>query len=926
MLKKLFRPKWQHENPQVRKTAIEKLHSKEISTLTQLALHDTDNSVRQLAIEKIDDLQTLEHIISSTQSTADHAHAIKCWALKLLNNDALSLAYIEQYIINCTNETLLVGIITYCENDKMCELALSGITNEKQLLSLMNHTKSGYVWQTIIQKLQTEEAFKTAQHIVKGRDKKSLQLIKKQLDDIKSAKNSLQEKERQAQHILEKLESLLKNEYTPLFEGILITVKKQWLELSSNFTSIHKITINEKIATCEKQLEQSKQEKTTQEAMTQQISHDSNARKQLLQQLTSLKEEAITQSIDTEFLQQQLNTINTQWHNIELAAQPKNEILFKNTKSIILKVIEANNLLHNNNLFSELSEANSKNLNYNKLESATIQLRATIKQLQWPDSEIKPDCILKIERHLQWVLDKKQLLNDKTKNSINDIKQWLIDIDLLIEQNDLATALKQQKKIRTAISQLPDKDATQFNINFQRINQAIHALEDWKDYATDPKRTALTEEMQKLITANIPPESKAENIKKIQQEWKALGPCHNQQLWQQFKDYADEAYIPCQQYFDQQKQLREFNAAQRTIICEQLETFISQQTWQDCDWKAIEKLHKAIQDEWKKFSPVERHIHKPLQDRYFKNISLFKEKLNDERIKNNNLLRELVDKAIQLQHKENIHDAIEQYQKIHEQWKLVGISFRKEQQQHWEALKAAGDALYETRQNQRQDADSERLQKIDVANQLCANILKLSQLDDTELSNSRTTYKELCDTFKTLEELPKECMQLYQKACHTYEDAIKNIGNRLWIKQFAALEKIAAEWLQVELVAQAPLFNSIPEMPNEIPEKWRQTLQQRFTSSISHDAEKNARMLCIELEILCDANTPAEDSSLKMQMQMSKLAESFGSQQQIPFNDKLEELYLRWFSQPCWNKDAYQQLTSRFLATAKNALQKKVAT
>ena len=917
MLSKLFRPKWQHENPQVRKTAIEKLSSEDVDTLEQLALNDADASVRQHAIQKIENLPSLERIIKNASSTTDIELAIKSWALQLTQSEKLSTLEIEQTIINCTNENLLSGIIAHCESDNLRELALSGVTSEEQLLSLMNHTKNGRVWQTIISKLQSEDALKTAQSLVKGRDKKSLQLIKSKLDEIKLIKTSFQAKEAQAKKLLEKLEGLLKAEYNPLFEGVLLTAKKQWNELSGDFQSSYANKISDALTQCENQLKESQQEKNDTQQAAEQLTIDSGARKTLLEQVNTLKEDALSQTFSAELLQSKIDALNKEWVVIEHPPQAADQTSFNQSKKIILKTIEATRLLTEEKLFAELSKNKIKELNFNSLEKATRQLRKALKDLQWPDSEIKPEPIKAIENHLQLVLDRQKQLIEQTKNISSDITNWLTEIDLLIEKNELANAVKLQKKIRSALTQLPENESKQFSANFQRINQAIHALEDWKDYATDPKREALSEEMKKLISAEIPPENKAENIKKIQQEWKSLGPCHNQGLWQQFKDYADEAYIPCQKYFDEQKQLREFNAQQRTTICEQLEAFIEQQTWEDCDWKAIEKLHRAIQNEWKKFSPVERQTHKPLQDRYFNSLNKLKEKLNEERQKNGNTLKNLVEQAAQLKNIDTVQDAIDQYQKIHEQWKSVGITFRKEQQEQWQALKTAGDVIYETRQDQRKEVDNERQQTINNANQLCDNIIKLSQLDDSELSNSRTNFKEFCDSFRELDALPKGCMQTFQKVCTNYEDAIKNIGTRLWIKQLEALEQIANEWGQDDPTGQTSLFDSVS---SDIPEKWQQRLKNRHTAPISDNAEKNARSLCIDLEILCDAETPDEDASLKMAMQMEKLTAKFGSQSTNTFEKSIEELYLCWFSQPCWNKESYKILTERFLSTAKKSL------
>jgi DNA repair protein SbcC/Rad50 len=925
MLNKLFRPKWLHENPEIRKNALSRLDKNETAALKEIALNDTDANIRQLAISKIEDLALLQTLTNDCPSENDREFALKCWANYLTLNDELSPVDVENFILDCQNEKLLAGIIAYCENQALKELALSGIKSETQLLSLMNNTKNGRVWQAIIEKLSSEDTLKKALAIVNGRDKKSQQTIKNKLDSLKANQLIAQNNEKNADILFNKLNHLLKSAFNPLYEGILLTIKQQWYALEKNVSTEKAHTIDMLIIQCEQRLSNEHQRKDSINKEASQITEDHAAHTDLLNQLRNLKTQALTAGIITDALASEKDILTAHWMAIKLQPGKNEQATFNKLVSDINTLIEVESRYKDKNLRFKLSNDHISSLGMTEIDECIEHLKLIIGLFKKSSLDIDNVFLYASEQLLETATQHKKDLSQQNKKLHQDIEKILNDVENLIDKKELTHAQKKFSQIKNTLSRLPAHEKHKYSNSIQRVFNAIKTLEDWKNYSNDEKRLELCSRMKNLIDDNSHVLEKADSINAMQQEWKSLGHCHDKELWLQFKSFADEAYLPCQQYFEAQKKIRTFNAEQREIICNQLEIFMDEQDWDIIDWKSLDKIYQSVQDEWKKYSPVERHDHQRLENRFFKNTRLIKEKINGERKKNTEKLMDLVQQAENLLNEIDAQRAIEHYTKLQHEWKNIGITFQKQQHDQWQAFKKAGDALYEKRQNIRKEADHDRQENLKMALELCQKILDLGLLPDAELANSKPIFEKLKSDFKGLGSLPKDkfnnSMQNFHNACDAYEHNYKSINKRQWLGQFENLVSLGNSWLTQELNHENYVSSLVD---NRLPEKWLKRLEPRFKPDTPKSNEEYARTLCIEIEMLAGIETPAEDTTLKMQWQLSKLAKNFGQLQSHSEKEQIVDLYLRWFAQKNWDTDSYKQLQKRFLNTAELLLKKQL--
>ena len=82
------------------------------------------------------------------------------------------------------------------------------------------------------------------------------------------------------------------------------------------------------------------------------------------------------------------------------------------------------------------------------------------------------------------------------------------------------------------------------------------------------------------------------------------------------------------------------------------------------------------------------------------------------------------------------------------------------------------------------------------------------------------------------------------------------------------------------------------------------------------DYEKNndqRRLICIELEILCDRETPAEDKSRRMQYQLDQLQKGLSSNStSLSQTEQIEQLQIKWLTAAPASPDIKDKLESRF--------------
>jgi exonuclease SbcC len=453
-----------------------------------------------------------------------------------------------------------------------------------------------------------------------------------------------------------------------------------------------------------------------------------------------------------------------------------------------------------------------------------------------------------------------------------------------------------------------------------------------------PKLEELCAAMEKLIGIELPPLQKADAVRELQTQWRAIKAPSDKQaqaLWERFKQAGDTAWEPCAAYYEKEKQLRDFNLQQRLAICNALEQFYTAQNWDNADWKAVMRILEKAKQEFHDFHPVERNEEKPVRTRFDAAMATINNKLLDEQKNNEDKKRQLIETAKNLINMSDFDKAVERVKQLQEQWKLIGITRRQEDQKLWQALQEQTGLVFEKRRANQQQQQQTQHENIDRAKQLCEQIAALAKLPDAELTQSGSEFDRLQAEYKAITDIPEKNQLFLKKqlyaACDTYRQQLAGISQRQHKMQLQELARRAQLCSELEIKTSDSAINAVQEQwqQHSLPAEWEQAIEKRRQQAIAAaqqgqqpdfiSNEQRLRELCIELEILLDAETPEEDRPRRREYQLRKLQQGLGQAAATNRPALLEQLLVQWYCASPAAADTQRQLQARFDAIQKRS-------
>lgn len=160
-LMNFLNPKWKHSDPRVRVAAIKQCT--DASVIASVAFDDSDKDVRLAAIKKIDDIYSLEkalksegndYIISCIKKSLN-----KLYSSKILTSSNLSEC--ETYIHKIEEEEVLVKLVNSIDNYDIVSLICSKLTTETLLAKVAKNSKNKKLSIDVIERISDIDLLKT---------------------------------------------------------------------------------------------------------------------------------------------------------------------------------------------------------------------------------------------------------------------------------------------------------------------------------------------------------------------------------------------------------------------------------------------------------------------------------------------------------------------------------------------------------------------------------------------------------------------------------------------------------------------------------------------------------------------------------------------------------------------------------------------
>jgi hypothetical protein len=423
-----------------------------------------------------------------------------------------------------------------------------------------------------------------------------------------------------------------------------------------------------------------------------------------------------------------------------------------------------------------------------------------------------------------------------------DLFKQLDEAESLFSKGSIKVA---QKKVREVITKSKELDKIPNKLR-HKINFAIgqsRYFDDMSSFATNPKREELIKEISTIIESPLEsPKKQAHLIHDVQTKWQLLDlssrPASKDQ-WNKFNELTNKAWEPCSEYFDELKQIKINNAAQRMEIVNDINKYVEDNSSNWPQPKFLIQFLRQSFDEWQKYAPVlDKDLNK-LRNAYFE----AKKPINDAIKKQEQIVikakEALIEKVNAITDEDN-DICIKKFNDLKNEWKKAGSAGRKADNKLWDKFNKSADRFFNAK---KEVIDAELIK----ANEL------LSQLKSDEIS-----INEVLKSLSDLKNISKT------KEFNSIQKQINNKRKEqeLKLKQ----NKIDLYTNLLDAFLNNELNNT--QVPSSIKNKLNEKPQEKSNSEALTYA-------CVKLEALAGIDSLKKDAKLRQAIHMEMLTNKF---------------------------------------------------
>ncbi len=896
MLSKLFRttPKWQSIKSQKRIEAIGELlpdQDKDLEILTRLAKEDSEPAVRREAVKKLHDFDILMQIQKrDLEAIVRDAAGLRLHQL-MAGQSPFSPSVEErlQRLERINSPQALIALIREADPVEIRIAAIAALQDDMYLHDIALHSPVARLRQVAAERITTPALLEELAAASRQKDKTVYRLAKGRLDELHAQEKAAREREARAVALCEAMEAQARAALNPLYAAKTESLRQQWAELDA----AGNLSLAERFATAHalacKQLAEV-------QAQEQRVADENQAIRELQGALETLEGTLSEYHGQDDFDQPSLAAVRkTQRLRWELAAQlhTPTAALSARYETVMKALDQLESLLVQWHLDRPVVEATIASLRASadnepdKESDEAANRQSLLDVLQqyreggWPLPAMLQEAAVLLGDARKVTVS----VSDKTELSARkaSLQQQLDALEVAITDGNSREASRRLRQAqdfaRTHHVSTP---------RLQALGDRVKELKSWAGFVVQPKKEALLVEMQALATLDGDPDDKADRIKALQDEWKALGvadPAVEQPLWEQFKAASDVAYEPCRKHFAAQREVRAGNLAKREQLCHQLEQYRDALT-DKVDWKNHDAIIQTARREWQLYFPVDRQPARTVQDRFHAVLQSLEARLEAHWAAIGQEKQLLVEQAQKLVSADDLRVACDKAKELQQQWRELGQASPRHDRKLWKEFRAACDAVFKRRDDAvktRKDAQQEQLNQAELLAQAMENLAL--EADDS----LRSEAMRLEESFQALS-LGRDAAAVrdrFQKARKSF-DAIR-LGKASAQKSQQTRHMVDA-WVAVCSAEQALIDNLLPLPPElaALPAAWRAPLQGRLQSvsrigeqpdsfsrwqSAVQDNTKVVLDAIMDLELALEMPSPASRSQERRQRQLALLQE-----------------------------------------------------
>lgn len=541
-------------------------------------------------------------------------------------------------------------------------------------------------------------------------------------------------------------------------------------------------------------------------------------------------------------------------------------------------------------------------------------LRTAFKQLRRRMLRVPPEWIARgegaIKRLSAGLEDSAAAIEDKIKT----LKQTVSELEHSLSSGESAKAAQLYQQACQQLSKAPMAEGSKKTIEakLKKAQRDLKEINKWAHWAHNKDRRKLCDELEKLAKDNTPAPDKLAKLQAARKEWKELEAAEftnnehaaGKELWGRFNAAATKVYAACEAYVkkrdaNQDKTLNQVQkriAALQTINADNDDERLREHT------KTANQLRRALRSlsdlPPNKRGAVAKKIKSTLADS--QDIITTWQERNAKR------KQRLIELAKQANNERELDAALNKAKGLQNDWKSIGPATRKIENELWDEFKAAVDTVY-ARLNEKRDAERAELNQVfdQLRAALKAAQTALQQPDDL-LDEAKATFKKSESVFDEQDVRHKVADAIrrdFDRCKRDFEKRLKQRRQAKQKQQLTTLANLANKLNAVEIEqtthdsATESIESSIAELTDVKLQKAMQKRWDKIAKTGNHADNKTAlEALALEMEVLTDTETPAAFKADRMALQVQRLSNAFGGGQANQGNRTLKQCEQQWYT------------------------------
>jgi hypothetical protein len=890
LLRRLFAPRWQHPDPEVRRQALQRLDPQQVEQrqALQSLTHDTDSQIRLAALLALDDCAGLVDAYPHHQQDEAWFNAV-CQRLSGREGHT-DLHQRQALVVRIEEPRALSALALQGDNLNLRLVALSQLSDENDLIHQACHNGVAAVRHQAAERIEDEKGLKRLLKEAR-RDRQVVRLARERLNRLRSDAQWLEAEEQQRETLLNQLEQHARAPWEPLYGGRFRHLERQWEQLTQTPSVEQEQRFHQALLNCRKTLHDHETQEQARQQSVERRDEAESTREQLLEGIEEtfdgLRHAAAMSVQDIDSLRAQRQLLGQRWQALSDMHPPSDAIRQRYTQAIqhYDQCIEAWQRWCAVSTSVETALANGDH----------STLAAQISECQWPDA-LTPPALL---GRAQATLSAENTAPSPPTEDQATLDAHSADIDTfehLLERGAFKSASRVHQRLKPRTEALESPAAQPLKARLKHLAARLAELRDWRGFVAGPKREQLCAGIEALANDhNMEEEALDRHHRQLVKEWKSLGDAAaNREQAARFRSASDRIHERLAPWRDQLSEEREANLQARAALCDQLESLLAQPA-EDADPDVLRQIRDKARHQWRHYSPVTREGSEAV-GRRFGTIRHRLQALIDQRAEYIASQKQaLISQVTALRSDDNqpLAQRIHLTKQLQQQWRALGRAPKGEEQALWKAFRHECDQLFAQRDAHKTEQAARQQQQLDEMQTL---IDQMDSWQPTEASEA-TTLDNFLNQANQLEPLPRNRRsEGMQRRMSGIVRARRERLNRLAVADtvhqwhaimplmnahLAADQHFLSEGAPSDVDAPTALSSSLPAAFSEAHNARN---QQRHSVAAPLSDTDHAKMadslarLRVHLSMLAVGSVRQSDEPLRLAIQVERLNEGFSQE------------------------------------------------